>query len=149
MLWACEVDAGLTLQVGVQLIDSRECPWQTTIDAEEDSSHVNGGRRRFQRYRVSVGVELSESASGNKLRARSSDVSVGGCYIETTLPLAVGTRLEVEMWVEPSKVSASAMVRTCDPGVGMGIEFIGVTRDKEKQLEDLLLSCSRRLATIP
>ena len=150
VLWACEVDGACTTQVGIQLIDSRECPWRTSIEAgEERASHVNGERRRFRRYRVSVGVELSESPSGNKTRACSSDVSVGGCYIETILPLAVGTRLEIEMWVEPSKVSACAIVRTCDPGVGMGIEFIGVTRDKEQQLEDLLLSCSRRLATIP
>jgi hypothetical protein len=149
VLWSCEVDGVLTSQVGVQLIDLRECPWITAlVSSHGQESKGPGERRRFPRHRVSIGMELSETLSGQRMRASSTDVSLGGCYIETILPLAVGTRLEVEMWVDPSRVAASAIVRTCDPGVGMGIEFIGVTPEKEQQLQDLLLSCSHRMAAV-
>ena len=128
VLWACELDGTFETQLGIQLIDSRDCPWAAFV--KDSAEMVAGGsnRRRFQRHRLSIGMELSDPVSGQKLRARSTDVSIGGCYIETILPLAVGTRLEIEMWIDPSKVSATALVRTCDPGVGMVIVFIGVSR---------------------
>jgi len=148
VLWACELEGTFETQLGIQLIDSRECPWAAFVKDSAETSAGLPNRRRFPRHRLSIGLELSDPVSGQRLRARSTDVSVGGCYIETILPLAVGTRLEIEMWIDPSKVSAMAIVRTCDPGVGMGIEFIGVSQEKERQLEDLLATCSRRLATI-
>ena len=149
VLWVCELDGARDTQLGIQLIDARQCPWSCAMSAQETRSRGNFERRRFPRHQLSVGMEISDLASGHKVRVKSSDLSVGGCYIETMLPLALGTGLEIEMWIESSKVSARAIVRTCDPGVGMGIEFVGVTPDKQRQLEDLLASCSRRLASIP
>src|SRR6476620_10778298 len=31
VLWACEVADAYTMQVGVQLLDSRECPWRGLV----------------------------------------------------------------------------------------------------------------------
>src|SRR5947208_12144199 len=54
-----------------------------------------------------------------------SDVSGNGCYVETILPLPVGTTLRVDFYLENQHIKISAVVRTCDPGVGNGIEFTG------------------------
>jgi hypothetical protein len=38
----------------------------------------------------------------------------------------------VDLWIEQERLSPSAIVRTRDPGVGMGIEFTGLP-DESKQ----------------
>jgi hypothetical protein len=41
--------------------------------------------------------------------------------------------LKVDLWIDQEHISASATVRTRDPGVGMGIEFTGLpdpTKDR-------------------
>jgi hypothetical protein len=69
------------------------------------------------------------------MRVNATDISGNGCYVESILPLAVGTTLRVDFWMESEKISTSAVVRTSDPGVGMGIEFIGMTPDSKQRLQ--------------
>jgi hypothetical protein len=40
--------------------------------------------------------------------------------------------------MDSEKVSTSAVIRTSDPGVGMGVEFIGMTADAKRRLQDHL-----------
>ena len=54
------------------------------------------------------------------------------------LPLAVGTTLRVEFWIDQEKISTSAIVRTSDPGVGNGVEFTGLTPDTKQRLQSHL-----------
>jgi hypothetical protein len=68
------------------------------------------------------------------MRVNATDVSGNGCY-ETILPLAVGTTLRVEFWIDDEKISTSAVVRTSDPGVGNGVEFTGMTPDTKQRLQ--------------
>ena len=72
------------------------------------------------------------------MRVNATDVSGNGCYVETILPLAVGTTLRVEFWIDAEKISSSAVVRTSDPGVGNGVEFIGLTPATKQRLQDHL-----------
>ena len=60
------------------------------------------------------------------MRVNATDISGNGCYVETTMPLAISTVLRVDFWIDQEHITASATVRTRDPGVGMGIEFTGV-----------------------
>jgi len=46
-------------------------------------------------------------------------VSGNGCYIESMLPLPLGTVLRVDFWLESEHINVTAVVRTCDPGVAM------------------------------
>src|SRR6266567_8532506 len=76
VLWACEIDGALDTQLGIQLIDSRQCPWITAISAQQPVDRGNSERRRFQRHRLSIGMEISDLNSGHKVRVQSSDLSV-------------------------------------------------------------------------
>jgi hypothetical protein len=51
------------------------------------------------------------------------------------MPADVGTSLRIEFWIDQESVTASATVRTRDPGVGMGIEFTGLTEDTKSRLQ--------------
>src|SRR3954454_2070031 len=58
VLWACELEGTFETQLGIQLIDSRECPWRGLV---KDSAETSAGllnRGRFPRHRVSPRLEL-------------------------------------------------------------------------------------------
>jgi len=69
------------------------------------------------------------------LRVNATDISGNGCYVETVMPLTVGTSLRVDLWVNEERLSPSAIVRTRDPGVGMGIEFTGLPEETKKRFQ--------------
>jgi hypothetical protein len=72
------------------------------------------------------------------MRVQVTDVSGNGCYVETILPIPKETVLKVEFWMDEERVTASAIVRTCDPGVGNGIEFTGLTPEAKQKLQAYL-----------
>ena len=70
--------------------------------------------------------------------AQSSDISACGCYIDTMLPLEVGTPLRIGLWLSGSKFEVAAVVRTSHPGVGMGIEFTSLEMPFQQRLQEYL-----------
>ena len=69
------------------------------------------------------------------LRVNATDISGNGCYVETVMPLPIGTALRVDLWIGEERLSPSAVVRTRDPGVGMGIEFTGLPEESKKRFQ--------------
>ena len=69
------------------------------------------------------------------LRVNATDVSGNGCYVETVMPLPVATALRVDFWIGDEHLSPTAVVRTRDPGVGMGIEFTGLPDQDKKRFQ--------------
>ena len=49
--------------------------------------------------------------------------------------LPIGTALRVDLWIDQERLSPSAVVRTRDPGVGMGIEFTGLPEESKKRFQ--------------
>jgi len=54
------------------------------------------------------------------------------------MPLALTTTLKIDFWIGEEHISASAVVRTRDPGVGMGIEFTGLTEESKNRFQAYL-----------
>jgi hypothetical protein len=92
-------------------------------------------RRKFQRHKISFPLEFRDERVNTPMRVNATDISGNGCYVETVMPLTVGTSLRLEFWIDQERVSASASVRTRDPGVGMGIEFTGLTEDSKRRFQ--------------
>jgi len=51
------------------------------------------------------------------------------------LPLPVGRVLSIHLWLDAQKVDTPAVVRSCDGGVGMGIEFTGLDQVTQERLQ--------------
>ena len=128
------------IRVDVQLLSDQECPWKEMLTGlEKPSAPVSPqNRRRFARHKVSMPMEVRDERVNTPMRVNATDISGSGCYIETILPLAKGTTLKVEFWRDTEKMVTSAVVRACDPGVGMGIEFIGLPEEGRQRLQQYL-----------
>ena len=141
VIWVMEAGGLKKVQVGVQLVADQECPWLAQLPPEVRSSMPNytpDNRRKFQRHRISFPLEFRDERVNTPMRVNATDISGNGCYVETVMPLPISTVLRVEFWIDQERISASATVRTRDPGVGMGIEFSGLPEDSKKRFQAYL-----------
>ena len=141
VIWVMEAGALKKVQVGVQLVADQECPWLAQLPPEVRSnlpSVTPDNRRKFQRHKISFPLEFRDERVNTPMRVNATDISGNGCYVETVMPLPISTVLRVEFWIDQERISASATVRTRDPGVGMGIEFSGLPEDSKKRFQAYL-----------
>ena len=138
VVWVMEAGALKKVQVGVQLVVDQECPWLSQLSVEMRSNlpvPTADNRRRFQRHKISFPLEFRDERVNTPMRVNATDISGNGCYVETAIPLTLTTVLKVDFWIEQEHITASATVRTRDPGVGMGIEFTGLPDDTKKRFQ--------------
>ena len=81
-------------------------------------------RRQAPRVRVQLPIEIRTKGTRFAIRGETIDVSVTGCYVGSMQPMAVGTEIEFRCWVGARPIDCKAVIRTCDPCVGNGIEFL-------------------------
>ena len=138
VVWVMEAGGLKKVQVGVQLVADQECPWLAELPAELRSSVPNvapDNRRKYQRHRISFPLEFRDERVNTPMRVNATDISGNGCYVETAMPLPISTVLRVDFWIDQEHITASATVRTRDPGVGMGIEFTGLPDDSKHRFQ--------------
>lgn len=139
VIWVVDAGALKKTQVGVQLVADQDCPWIAALPldgrSEERTNLRHDNRRKFVRHRISFPLELRDERVNTPLRVNATDISGNGCYVETVMPLPIGTALRVDLWMEEERLSPSAIVRTRDPGVGMGIEFTGLPEESKKRFQ--------------
>ncbi len=96
-------------------------------------------RREHPRFKVSVPVEISPEDGGAPVHCSTSDLSLGGCYVESLFPFPAGTRLELKLQLEDTLLIMGHAV-TCDPQVGNGIHFDKMLPEDFEQMRDFLKS---------
>ena len=141
VVWVMEAGGLRKFQVGVQLVADQECPWMSKLPAEvrfNQPTSLPDNRRMFLRHRISFPLEFRDERVNTPMRVNATDISGNGCYVETVMPLAIATVLRVDFWIDQERMSATATVRTRDPGVGMGIEFAGLPDDSKRRFQDHL-----------
>jgi hypothetical protein len=79
-------------------------------------------RRESSRLKLRMPIEMLTEDSDSPIRGATSDLSLGGCYIETIFPLPVGTNLELKLQIDGTLLVLATVV-TCHPQVGNGIQF--------------------------
>lgn len=132
IVWVLSGKAGVC-QAGIRLSDPKRCPWRSLLSESSDMLRLPN-RRKAERYKLSVGLQLSDGFHGEPMQATTADIGVSGCYVETVFPPAVGARLKVLLWLGSAKLLAKGIVRASYPGVGMGIEFLDLSWEETERL---------------
>jgi len=144
VIWAVDGGPGQKIEAGVKMVEGQPCPWEKQRATQRASatapmvrtSPASKDKRRFRRLRIPFPIEIRDGQSvGSHMPAQTQDIGGSGCYIETLQPLPVGQILDVAFWLNSERVQTSAIVRTCDGGVGMGIELIGLDESTQKRLQ--------------
>ena len=81
------------------------------------------------------GVELRPQNSNAPMRGRLADLSLGGCYVETSATVPLRTKLDLVFWLGEEKITTSGVVICSDPGLGVGVKFVGIAKAASDRME--------------
>jgi c-di-GMP-binding flagellar brake protein YcgR len=98
-------------------------------------------RRKYTRTRTGVQIEFKTEGAAVASRAETADLSLGGCYVEMSFTLAVGSKLDLILWVEDERLATKGIVVTHHPQFGNGMEFLEMSPRDQDKLAHFLKSC--------
>ena|SRR5262250_803119 len=96
-------------------------------------------RRGGDRVQFTVTAEVIEVASGARFTARTTDLGPGGCFVDTTVPFPVGTRVQVRLKHAKTIFDTFGNVVYSQTGLGMGISFAELSADRREELSSWLV----------
>jgi hypothetical protein len=101
----------------------------------EPASVVEQDRRLASRNMLVASVEAEEIKSGMRISARTSDVSVYGCYLDTINTFSPGTPIRVHLTKANETVHSLAVVTYAHQGLGMGVAFTEINQDAREIIQ--------------
>jgi len=99
---------------------------------------VVAGNRRYPRVQLPKGMLIAWQSSGERIVSRVATLGLGGLFILTPAPPAVGETVKLFFEVPDGEVRARAVVRDAQPGKGMGVEFTAMGYEDRGRLYRLL-----------
>jgi len=88
--------------------------------------------------RLPLVMEASWEGSGTRSAARTVDISVTGCFIDTQAVVAVDDTLNLELGRDGEMISVQGKVMYQQPGLGFGVQFTRISDADRLRLDALL-----------
>ena len=98
-------------------------------------------RRRNLRFPFSATVEATDKA-GTKITGRTTDLGLGGCYVDTLSPFPVGTEVRIRILRNTESFEAQARVVYSLLGMGMGLAFVSAQPKQVRLFQRWVLEIS-------
>ena len=106
-------------------------------------------QRSVRRCPLVASAEVTELHSEALLSARTSEIGLGGCYVDALNSFPEGTLVELRIIRDQGVFETKAKVVYCDPGFGMGLAFTEMTPDHRSVLEAWLAEIVSQLRPVP
>lgn len=90
--------------------------------------------RREPRHPFFASVELLEDKLATRISARTGDLSLHGCYVDTKNPFASGASVRVTITHGEEKFTVRGTVVHSKPNTGMGISFTEIAPEQRTLL---------------
>jgi len=100
-------------------------------------AHAWGSARTAKRFSSLRDLSVTYEGHSEDIVTRPPDISTRGMFINTTRVFPEGAVLNVRFRLALSghEVQSRAEVRYCLPGVGVGVEFIDISRESVRAIE--------------
>jgi PilZ domain len=95
--------------------------------------------RAVRRCPFVAGVDVTDLQSGTRLSGRTSELGLGGCYVDVLNPFPQGAEVQLKMVRDQGTFEAKGKVVYCDPKFGMGLAFSEMTPADRAVLENWLI----------
>jgi hypothetical protein len=99
-------------------------------------------RRRSPRHPFTAMAEAVELQSMARITGRTSDISRGGCYVDTMSPFPVGAALKLRLTYANRSFQCQAVVVYAHVGMGMGLAFTQAAADQVRILQEWIAEVS-------
>jgi len=111
---------------------------QLSLESQREVPPVRYGLHRASRYPFAASIELTDVRSDKLLTARTTTLSLFGCYVHTTDAFPVGTKVSLRIPHAGANFAAFGMVVYSKPDSGMGIAFTEIESSAQAILEKWL-----------
>jgi hypothetical protein len=110
------------------------------IDATPAGTSKPAGaeKRRSPRYRCDGSAEIRAEGSDVRTWAACTDISMHGCYVETSAVYPVDTVLLMKIDAQNLRIQAKGSVRVSYPHLGMGVAFTHIAEEDRTRLKEML-----------
>lgn len=106
-------------------------------------------RRSAPRYRFVADADVIDILANTKIKARTSDLSIGGCFLDMLNPSPKGTQIQVTISHAGTTFTAIGRVAFLVPNMGMGVAFTNVDGKQINVLRQWLLRLSHAEPAAP
>jgi hypothetical protein len=93
-------------------------------------------KRAVLRCQFVASTEVIERESETQLSARTSEIGLGGCYVDTLNPFPTGTLVIVRINRDGGVFECEAKVVYIHANCGMGIAFTNIALDQRRLLQN-------------
>jgi len=97
-------------------------------------------RRRHIRHQFTAAVEAVDTVSQTRIHGRTSDLSRGGCYVDTISCFPLGSVVKMRLTKELRTFELEAQVVYSLNGMGMGLKFNGNNAEVIQTIETWMTS---------
>lgn len=94
--------------------------------------------RRYERIATPKGVWVAWQDGKQQNVSRVRDLNVGGLFIATPTPLALGSNVTLLLSVPEGEIRSRAVVRNVITGEGMGVQFTELSQQDAIRVEKLV-----------
>src|SRR5271170_808557 len=95
-------------------------------------------RAQLHVWLKAAAANLSEGADETVPHCKLTDLSLGGCYVESDSPFPEHAMVDLCLRTDEIAVHTEGMVRVMHPGHGMGVEFPSRTPEQRAQVGNLI-----------
>jgi hypothetical protein len=133
-------------QIGVSNTAPERYLWDLALPSagfDRYKATSSNDRRRDPRLKSVNSVQLHPEGQTAPIWGRAVDLSKGGCFVEMSIPLALGTKLKIGLWLSENKLLLQGKVVNCRPGFGIGVQFTAVPPPAAEQIRLFLQSITQ------
>lgn len=94
--------------------------------------------RQYERYKAALPIELRPKGVQTPLRGQTTDIGMGGCYVEMMFTQEVLTPVDITLWIGTNKITVTGEVVSKHPSFGNGFKFIRLSKQGEAELNRFL-----------
>jgi hypothetical protein len=105
-------------------------------------------QRSVRRCPLVASAEVTELRSRTLLSGRTSEIGLGGCYVDSLNSFPEGTLVALRILRDQGIFETKAKVVYSDPGFGMGLAFIEIMPEQRLLLEAWLAEIVSRLRMV-
>ncbi len=105
---------------------------------EKQKQPVQKDQRLHTRMKCRLMVELHPEGQPGPIFGNMIDLSLGGCYVETTTILVPGSTIKVVFSMDDAELNADGTVARIHPGSGVAVQFKEMSRESRERMHRIL-----------
>ena len=141
VVWVGEEGSPYESHAGLKGTTASASLWDINLapaGSDRYTAPASGERRKHPRFSCFISALVRVQGTQLPLFGQVSDISQGGCYVQLSQPLKVGTKVSLELLMKIANLRGDGVVCSSHAGRGMGIKFVEMSNEYRDQVKQFV-----------